>query len=1565
MITPTRNKHVMRYLETIQNDSDNPSSREPLKPSSRDNMLHLNRNKSTFESSDLDQLAQQLNVSPTKTPGRTERLRSKFESPSVTVSAFKSPQKNAGAENWGRARPQVQGNNRDKSLGAFRGLTHESSLTTPKGNNSSNASTNFSKDINNKASGGYEYLCRILAIKKWLETVISEPINETPVEMITYLRNGIYLAKLANAILPSKKTVYMNDSRLQFKHTENINRFFQLLDYLKVPEVFSFELTDLYDAKDIPKVWLCLHAMSYMLHKLDNGYPQVENLVGEPIFSEEDITTANRALRGTGLPNFSSIDTNASPVKKGENSYMNRALAEANFDSFDNQVNPVYSSPKKSKEEDHRVSFSNENYAEPTFKQEAKNIGLELYDKDRNIDRDLLHQKSVHTTNIDSNVKNIVKLQSLSRGAIFRYRMFVDRIILKLYAEELNSFIAISRGYLSRGKTIHRHRCELMLVGDTIEQLQAAIKRHLVVKKLPCLRGYEGGIEQLQSTLRGWLVRNKVTRCKNGLLEFELSLKHLQALSRTKLVGPKSRTVLANRGKIEPIVLDLQAISRGRILRQTLTRNRFSLFSLKVEDLQAIMRGRLLCKTVTDVRERIQMNSPTILDLQSIIRGGMMRSLLCNDCLVSLMFEKDHINDLKALAKGLLVRKRLQTTKQELVHVGYSSTLSLQSHFRGVLSRFRSDILLEDLYSNLESIVSLQALSRSCLFRRSIVSMRDYYWKNVNKVIKIQSLVRGAIANKAYKSLINLRNPPLIVVKRFAFLLIDSNFDYDEEVQLNQLQDKIIEKARHNESLESQIEEIEVKLSLLDKNKITVEEFLKNKSKYKTYKPATSSVNVSNLEKLNKSARERIDIYQTMFYFLQTKPLYLIRLLNNTSVGSKLSKQVYECVKAIYPYKIDSWCSHPREEYLLVKFTVSVMQEDLRNRCKYLNDFTKMYTCFWMEYFLILNNTTAQRIHLKSLLGGLLQNILDDDEAVFQSNPCEIYSSLCEKEKRISGIISRNPNVSPQDAIKDPEVSSIFVLNLLGLRETCTNFITILSKCVDKIPVHVRLISKTTYDLCKLTYPEKSTLHHLSVAGVCFFKYYVSMILQYPENFGYFSTDTYSGMDVDIKKFNLQQVNKVMLQLFAMKPFNENFFKPLNDYINSMIPNVSDFINSIIDVKSIEEEYGFSEYDDIVTHNRPKLTMKMTAMIQIEKFLSDNIELIVTSRDDQLFNLIMSLNNINFANDILTLTELGSVTLNLNPKTKEDSIADARVNTLISRAKRFALYVISVQDGDDLLEILISGITPEHEEKFKEVVKGERALATHNARKKDLSYGDTSIVELESMSYRELKKKALETLIQLENTKKITRRSSFQELLNLIALDMKTKHAQRVSRKSQLRVAIETHDRIIDKEVFLQKQLKDFSGHMGSVLSQLQLKPKDKKIFNIIPVFGKQYFYQRELRKSNRLPKFGSYKYSAKKLQEKDIIVDFGGLLYENYTSASKLDFMFSCHNVGKFTIEAANGAISVPGASSLVTVDQLLKLQYENRDTLELFDGMVSFDTQNLIGFIFEKFYDISKESV
>jgi len=103
----------------------------------------------------------------------------------------------------------------------------------------------------------YEYLCHLEEAKKWIESCIREELPSTT-ECEENLRNGVYLAKLSNFFCPEKvpfKKIFDKDqskfhaSGLQFRHTDNINHWFNAMEHIGLPKVktrssiFVFYLT--------------------------------------------------------------------------------------------------------------------------------------------------------------------------------------------------------------------------------------------------------------------------------------------------------------------------------------------------------------------------------------------------------------------------------------------------------------------------------------------------------------------------------------------------------------------------------------------------------------------------------------------------------------------------------------------------------------------------------------------------------------------------------------------------------------------------------------------------------------------------------------------------------------------------------------------------------------------------------------------------------------------------------------------------------------------------------------------------------------------------------------------------------------------------------------------------------------------------------------------------------------------------------------------------------------------------------------------------------------------------
>lgn len=296
--------------------------------------------------------------------------------------------------------------------------------------------------------------------------------------------------------------------------------------------------------------------------------------------------------------------------------------------------------------------------------------------------------------------------------------------------------------------------------------------------------------------------------------------------------------------------------------------------------------------------------------------------------------------------------------------------------------------------------------------------------------------------------------------------------------------------------------------------------------------------------------------------------------------------------------------------------------------------------------------------------------------------------------------------------------------------------------------------------------------------------------------------------------------------------------------------------------------------------------------------------------------------------------------------------------------KRLVLYIIRVQSGANLLDILVRPITVEDEDKWLALLDEEIMHEQHQHNKTRPAYAASiaenpasTLLDITSMTYAELKSAALENILLLEQHGRLTRQNQYQDLLNAIALDIRTKHRRRLQRAREMEGVRATLAQLDSKASFLDEQLASYNDYIEQAMITLQNK-KGKKRF-LLP-FTKQYNHERELARSGRTPKFGSFKYSARSLAEKGVLVSWAGY---NEQQWGRINITISSDEVGVFHLEGSMGSLMIPGASASVPLDDLLQAQFDNHQFMTLFksggngEGL-KLNVNLFLHLVFKKFY-------
>ena len=168
-----------------------------------------------------------------------------------------------------------------------------------------------------------------------------------------------------------------------------------------------------------------------------------------------------------------------------------------------------------------------------------------------------------------------------------------------------------------------------------------------------------------------------------------------------------------------------------------------------------------------------------------------------------------------------------------------------------------------------------------------------------------------------------MNNPPVKIIQEFIHLLDDSDKDFEDEIDLEDLRQRVVKKIRETITTEQDLNDLDLKIALLVKNRISLEEVVHSTRKMKMMQDAAAGGDVQlqsgqhdpfSAKTVDKEARFRLERYQQLFYLLQTQPLYLAQLMYSLNKkGGQVIKFLEQVVLTLYGY-----AQNTREEYLLL-----------------------------------------------------------------------------------------------------------------------------------------------------------------------------------------------------------------------------------------------------------------------------------------------------------------------------------------------------------------------------------------------------------------------------------------------------------------------------------------------------------------------------------------------------------------------------------------------------------------------------------------------------------------------
>lgn len=1519
-------------------------------------------------------------------------------------------------------------------------------------------------DTQRKHLQAYEYLCHIGEARAWIEDVL-EPDKLPPiVQLEEALRDGVTLAEVVNRLAPnmdySQKRMIgslkiFRSARLQFRHSDNIAMFFRFVASVELPELFRFELVDLYEKKNIPKVIYCIHALSWLLYRRGITSFTISHLVGQLEFTGEELEETQKGIDRSGIkmPDFGGMRKELDipePPPPPEPSPEEAILEhEAMIEDFQSQVKGALVRMRLGNvmqdlwdqeevvallQARIRGGFAREVFHFRSSMDHSTRM-LQAAAKAMLVRREMTQRQSAWRSSAGK--QNIVKIQSLWRGKQQRAETKKIQTQLRAQRHGLKGLQALMRGALGRWKAsdtwhetrdasneaavmelqaIARGALERIRIGGIMNQLwdveewicelQAHIRGHKIRRgaksQRVAARQAVVDIVRLQAAARGLIHRQEQKLQRGERRMHEPAVKDVQAAARGLLTRLRQARVQgALQGRQGPIV-KVQALLRAQLARKEVRGTKAALLTAEkpLSLLQAIARASITRKKTADLRQQLANQSGPILHLQALARAMLERRRIGSQ-LGELEDHEDSITSLQSVARAYVERQRVF---EELIAMEKEedSISQLQGLVRAMLTRSQIGADLAELEQHEEAIVELQAAARAFCVRGTFEEKKRHYRSNMQKVIKLQSFVRAKQQGQSYESLMKGANPPLPVVRKHLHLLTDSSLEFEGELEAERLRRLVVERVREVEQVEGYVEGLDVKVGLLVKNKISLDEVVKHQRHFGgsasqllrnggSLRQAGGGVD---LKALNKSSRKKLSGYEELFFIMQAQPIYLARLfyyLAGRGLPDKESKNIERLVLTLFGY-----AHKAREEYYFLRLLAASTAEFVAHTPN-LDEFLRLQVgSMHQRLFLTSVRSPVHRSNLKSILGGLVRDgICGQDHLDLEGDPLQIHLALINNEELSTGRPSPRPRDLPRETvIRDPEVRARYVEHLQDLRDLCDSFFHSLEETIQRMPYGVRFLASSQFQAMQAQHQHEDPAHIAILVGNWLWKSYLLPAFREPEMWGVIDR----GLS-PVHKRNLAQVTLVLGQVCAAgRLFGQDnmYLQPLNSWISEALGRWQDVLHVLFDIPSPEENFDADQFSDLYAKTKPTVYIKLADIFQLHSLVTDNLAAVAPTRDDSIKEVLSDLgspkgNEVDLGNT----GGGGEITLTLKSRFKVQEDPNAEARALFVATKRLVLFIIRVQSGSNLMEILLRPITHEDDDRWIALVEEEsaskdtRSPSRHQRRAhhqgafdprasmrggRTLSvYSETpsalsddqrtsNLLDLESLTYAELKSQALENILALENPTtppqyRVSRSANYQELLNALAADIRSKHRRRLERQREIDATRQTLQGLDKKAEYLEEQLGSYNDYIEQCLHTLANKKTGHKGFRL--PFTKQWNHERELERAGRQPKFGSYKYSARQLGDKGVLLSWPSYPMENW---GNLNIVISSDEVGVFHLEASSGSMMLPGCSANVLLDDLLQAQYDNRSAISVFEEAggecAKLAVNLLLHLVFKKFY-------
>ncbi|KAM3918670.1 ras GTPase-activating-like protein IQGAP3 [Leptodactylus fuscus] len=885
----------------------------------------------------------------------------------------------------------------------------------------------------------------------------------------------------------------------------------------------------------------------------------------------------------------------------------------------------------------------------------------------------------------------------------------------------------------------------------------------------------------------------------------------------------------------------------------------------------------------------------------------------------------DMLVRLQARMRGYLVRKNFYQ-RMHLLHKQVPAVTLIQAHWRGYRQRQEYLQRLHYLHRNVAAVVKIQSLVRMWLARKKYRERLRYFRKNISSIVKIQAFFRASKARGDYRMLVHAQNPPLSTLRKFAHLLEQSERDFWEEREAMKLREEVVKKIRSNQQLENDLNMMDIKIGLLVKNRITLQEVVSHCKKLtRKNKEQLSDLMAidkqKGLKSLSKEKRQKLEAYQHLFYLLQTNPEYMARLIFQMP-QNKSTKFMESVTFTLYNY-----ASNRREAYLLLRLFRTALLEEINSKVDRIQDIITGNPTVIRLLVSFYRSARGQNA-LRQILGNVVKEVLQDKTINIRINPVEIYKSWVNQVESQTGKKSMLPyDVTPEQALTHSEVQRRLDISTRNLIAVTDRFFSTIFANVDQIPYGMRYIGKVLKNSLSQKFPKAREEDIHKIVGNLLYYRFMNPAVVAPDAFDIVDMSAGGTIHPDQRR-TLGSIAKVLQHAAANKLFEDSQLGLVNQYLAETHWKFRKFILTACNVPEPEERFNVDEYSEMVNTIKPVIYITVGELIDTHKLLLEHQDAIAPDHKEPLHELLEDLGELPTVQSLI-----GESTSNLHDVASEQALAQLRklemsltltnkfdmvgtnaeemdTHSLLLSTKHMLVDIIQSQPGDSLAEILNTSASALQEASHYHLMH-QRAL--RDAKTPEKMKRHRSLLGDSKLSIEDKKRKVIRNLRKLESLGLVSSRNQYQEIINMIAKDIRNQRRYRQHRKAELVKLRQTMQRLHCKTSFHEEQIDFYNQYIKTCLDNLTANQKP----------------------TGKNKKQNSLNYTATRLHEKGVLLEIEDLPFSQFRNV--IFDITPCEEPGKFQVKTK--FLGVDMEKFQLNYQDLLQLQYEGVAVMKMFD--------------------------